>query len=150
MRSLPGLMLACPGDPAGTRVCVRYLAGMPHSSYLRLGKAGEPIVHAAELEVLPGRLVRVAVQAGARNALITTGATLKLAADAAGQSTVPDAWDVLSLPLWNHDSARESLINCIAQCGRVLAVEDHLRTGGSASFVCECLKETSGACGAGA
>jgi len=45
VRSLPNMLIASPGDPNETTACIRYLLNNPQPSYLRLGKAGEPIIN---------------------------------------------------------------------------------------------------------
>lgn len=142
MRMLPGVLLACPGDPAETRACVTYLATHPQPSYLRLGKAGEPRVHEREIEVTAGQIVPTLTVPGARHALLTTGATLKLASDTARSAALNDAWDVASLPLWNSSSAAATLESWVSRYERVMLVEDHLAAGGFASFVRECFNHS--------
>jgi transketolase len=46
MRSLPNMTVVCPGDPYEVGLCVRAASLSPGPFYIRLGKAGEPAVHA--------------------------------------------------------------------------------------------------------
>src|SRR3954469_23330276 len=79
MRLMPNMLLAAPGDPLEVRACMRYLVDHPQPSYLRLGKAGEPIFHPAVPEVAPGRWLRIAGAENARRTFLTTGAPLQIA-----------------------------------------------------------------------
>jgi len=141
MRSFPGVLLACPGDPVETRACVSYLVAHPQPSYLRLGKGGEPCVRSDQPELLPGHALAARNAKGARCALLTTTAVLKLAADASQATGLLRPWDVASLPLWNEASVRHALLKWIDRYDFVVTVEDHLAAGGFGSFVRECLAD---------
>ena len=55
LRTLPNMTVLAPGDPGEARECVGWLSGHPGPSYLRIGKAGEKILHdvrGIELEVI--------------------------------------------------------------------------------------------------
>jgi len=141
LRSFPGMTLAAPGDPVETRAALRYLCEHPRPSYLRLGKAGEPLVHTGEVTASPGELL---FQPGSRTTgkrlLLTTGATLKLACDAL--ATMPSGqWQLASLPLWGEQWA-QSLATQLKLYDHIVTVEDHLRAGGFGSFVHEILSDT--------
>ncbi len=86
MRLFPGNLLACPGDPVETRACMKALVELRRPSYLRLGKAGEPVVHSEEIAPpCPGGTVEVLKSTSGKNAFLTTGAALKLAVDLASK-----------------------------------------------------------------
>ena len=142
MRSLPGMLVAAPGDPAETRACLRYLVAHPRPSYLRLGKAGEPAVHLSDVEVAPGKLLPYANQDKEPNLLLTTGATLKLAHSV--WSTLPTGrWLLASLPLWGEHTKAEVGAE-LARFRKVVTVEDHLRAGGFGSYIQEAVSDTGG------
>jgi transketolase len=80
LRGLPGMRVLSPADPGETRGCLQQLVENPGPSYLRLGKAGEPDLHAvAGISPAP-LLVR---DANADIAIIATGSILKEALRAA-------------------------------------------------------------------
>ncbi len=81
MRALPNMTVVCPGDPAEVRAAVRASLRLPGPCYLRLGKTGEPAVHAGEVEGFAiGRGIRL--REGKDVALIATGNMLPVAAEA--------------------------------------------------------------------
>jgi transketolase len=81
MRALPNMTVVCPGDGAEVRAAVRASLDLAGPCYLRLGKTGEPAVHAGEIEGFAiGRGVRL--QTGGDVALIATGNMLPVAAEA--------------------------------------------------------------------
>jgi transketolase len=140
LRTFPGLLIAAPGDPVETRSVLRYLSGTPQPSYLRLGKAGEPLIHLCEFEVLPGKLVfSPDGNPAAKNLIITTGATLKLASEALAETKASD-WRIASLPLWSS-RYNEELSTQLKNYAKIITVEDHLRAGGFGSFIRETLDE---------
>ncbi|XZG69403.1 transketolase family protein [Chitinibacteraceae bacterium HSL-7] len=136
MRSMPNMLIAAPGDPMETRACLRYLVDHPQPSYLRLGKAGEPVFHATVPDIAPGRWVRVAKEGNgqAEHALLSTGAALRVALAAAKQSG--DACDVYSLPLWGS-SCKAVQAEQLAGYQGVTTFEDHLYDAGFGSWLME-------------
>ena len=77
MRTMPNMLIAAPGDPHEVRACLRYLVANPQPSYLRIGKAGEPVFHQQVPDVAPGRWIRVSPDKGDPGlALLSTGAAL--------------------------------------------------------------------------
>lgn len=141
MRSFPGLLIGAPGDPAEARACLSYLASHPQPSYLRLGKAGEALVHTQRDPVVdPGRPVPVFGPDDANCVVLTTGAALPLAHAALRTGALGDRWKLLSLPLWS-ESSKAAIATAVAGCDAIVTVEDHLRAGGFGSFLQELLAD---------
>ena len=81
LRTLPGLTVLSPGDPLETACAVEAIARAPGPCYLRLGRAGEPIVHPAPPAFEVGKAL--VVRDGPDLTLIATGGMLAIAAGAA-------------------------------------------------------------------
>lgn len=131
IRTMPGMLIAAPGDPMEVRACMRYLVANPGPSYLRLGKAGEPRFHDGPPEVAPGQWV--AVRPGARGrerVLLSTGAALGAALERA------DGAPVYSMPLWSMAS-KPRQPDMVARHARLETFEDHLLDGGFGSWMLE-------------
>lgn len=135
LRSLASLTVLSPADPGETRECVRWLSANPGPSYLRIGKAGEPQLHAVQgpphgpVPVRPGP---------DPVALVASGSILQVALQAADLLAAqgrPVA--VYSLP-WLHplDPAR---LAPLARHPRLVVLEEHLAFGGVASALREVL-----------
>lgn len=140
-RSMPNMTIAAPGDPLETRACMRWLVANPGPSYLRLGKAGEPKLHAGVPEIEPGRWLEVAVgDERGGDALLTTGATLGIALERSRKVAGPRP-SVNSLPLWGMGS-KISQAAQVSQHARVTTFEDHLRDAGFGSWLMEAVAET--------
>ncbi len=137
MRAMPNMVIAAPGDPLETRACLRWLVANPGPSYLRLGKAGEPIFHAHIPDVAPGRWI--SVRKGADDAvLLSTGGALGAAIARA------DGRAVWSLPLWSM-TAKADQPAWLARHERVTTLEDHLADGGFGSWLTEAVAGTPAA-----
>ena len=135
MRLMPNMLLAAPGDPLEVRACMRYLVDHPQPSYLRLGKAGEPVFHKAVPDVAPGRWLRVAGPEGARRTLLTTGAPLQLASSLS-QAGDYAGYAVHSMPLWGM-AAKAMQAAQVERWDAVETLEDHLPDGGFGSWLRE-------------
>lgn len=134
LRVLPGMTIAAPGCPQEVRACLRHLVAHPGPSYLRLGKAGEPPLHAAPPSLEPGRWLPIR-QGNERRALLATGAALA-AAIAWSERAEYAGCPVFSLPLWGMDSKATQAAQ-IAGFNEVIAFEDHLNDGGFGSWLLE-------------
>lgn len=138
MRSFPNMLIAAPGDPLETRACLRYLVAHPQPSYLRLGKAGEPVFHKDTPSVEPGKWIPVSpAQAASPDVLLCTGATLGLAMDWQRRDAYRDH-AVMSMPLWSMASKVTQAAQ-MRQMGQVTTLEDHLADGGFGSWLMESL-----------
>jgi len=128
LRSLPGMLLATPADPLETRAAVRAL--------VRLGKGGDPVLHAAAPDLAVGQ--PVALAAGGPDAVLACGGIASEAVAAANEHGAA----AYSLPLWRDDApTRDALIGLVAAHRRLVVVEEHVRAGGVGSFVREALAE---------
>lgn len=133
MRSMPNMLIAAPGDPMETRACMRYLSANPQPSYLRLGKAGEPVFHDEVPIVEPGRWLQVRSIEGARKALLATGAALGAALR---RQEREGGCSVASLPLWSM-ATKPGQAAQVDAFDEVTTYEDHLTDGGFGTWLYE-------------
>jgi transketolase len=136
MSLLPHMTVLAPGDPVETRWATRTLVERPGPAYLRLGKAGEPVVHQIEPSFELGKAVQIAD--GTRATLIATGGMLATAMKAAALLSARGvALRVLSMPtLRPFDEQR---IRAEAKrTGRLVTLEEH-GPGGLGTMTGECL-----------
>jgi transketolase len=136
MSALPNIVVAAPADPIEARAITSILAGHPGPAYLRLGKAGEPILHGAHLQVELGRAILVAE--GHALTLISTGGmlgtTIKAADVLRSRGYRPR---VLSMPFLVPLDEAAIHAACI-ETGAILTVEEH-GYGGLGTHVGECI-----------
>jgi transketolase len=137
LRMLPEMSVVCPGDAREVRGALRAALGCDGPVYIRLGKKGEPVVHAGEPEFILGR--SLTIREGRDVALLAVGNVLPLACTAAelldgrGVSARVDSFHTVK-PL---DEA------CLAEVfGRyqlIVTIEEHGISGGAGSAVAEWL-----------
>lgn len=123
MRALPGMMVIAPGDPAEAAAATKALCSLPGPAYLRLGKAGEPKVHAGPIDFAIGRAIVLAD--GGDVTLVSTGGMLVHTLETADRLRKDGiSCRVLSMhtvkPL-DDDAIRAAL----AQTRLVVTVEEH-------------------------
>jgi transketolase len=133
LRTLPELTILSPADPGEARECVQWLAENACPSYLRLGKAGEPVLHETRgltrgpLKVLEGQ---------SDCALVATGSILKVALEAAGKLANEGILvSVFSCPWLQPVTA--DFFQPLAAFQRLVVVEEHVAAGGLASLLRE-------------
>jgi transketolase len=133
------MTVVAPADPVETRLAMVALAGMSGPCYLRLGKAGEPVVHRGEPEFEIGRAIEV--RAGHDVTLISTGGMLKETLSAADQLARQGIEaGVLSMHTLKPLD-RQALQRAAEQTGAIVTVEEHTIVGGLGSAVAEFLAE---------
>jgi transketolase len=81
MRALPGMVVIAPGDPFEAAAATKALCSFAGPAYLRLGKAGEPRVHAGPVDFTIGQAIEVLP--GGDVTLASTGGMLKHAMETA-------------------------------------------------------------------
>jgi len=139
MRSLPNMTVVAPGDPVEARLATRAVVAHDGPCYLRLGKAGEPVVHTKEPEFELGRAVTV--RDGSDVALIASGGMLatsdKVARSLAGQG--------LGVRLLSMHTVkpidREAIARAATETRYVFTLEEHSVDGGLGGAVAEIMAE---------
>jgi transketolase len=140
MRMLPNMIVIAPGDPVETRAATRALVEREGPSYLRLGKAGEPVVHEEPIDFELGRAIRL--RDGGDVTLISTGGTLHLAVRTA-DALAGDGLDARVLSMHTLKPLDESaVLEAARQTPAILTIEEHSVVGGLGSAVAELLAET--------
>lgn len=131
LRGLPHMTILSPADSIAAKACVRWLAENPSPSYLRIGKAGEPIVHGAEPSL--GGPCRIVAQDG-DTAIVGTGPILAEAVAAAKQlnqaGTAVDVWAMTRLA-----PARAIDVGVLRGYNRIITVEEHVAAGGLGEII---------------
>ena len=139
LRTLPGMSVLCPCDPLEVRAALR--AAVKHSGpvYMRIGKKGEPAMHAQVPEFEIGR--SMTMRAGTDVCLISTGNILPVVKECAGlleQRGISAR--IQSFPTVKplDSPALEQLFESYPV---VAVVEEHGRIGGLGSSIAEWLVE---------
>ena len=140
LRSFPNMRIVSPGDPGEVRAAVRLAAVTPGPFYLRLGKKGEPDIHAKEPILKVGK--GIVVSKGTDVVLYATGNMLEETMKVAGELKKKKvSVGVVSMPFVKPIDA--SLIRRLAKNAKVVAtIEEHNVLGGLGSAVAEVLAES--------
>ncbi len=140
LRALPGLTVISPGDPSETAGAVAAVTEMPGPCYLRLGRAGEPTVHAARPDFQVGKAL--VVREGTDLTLIATGGMLAVAASAA-ETLAREGVSARVLSMHTIKPLDVGAILASARRTRVVAtLEEHSILGGLGGAVAEVLAES--------
>jgi transketolase len=140
MRAMPSLTVVAPGDPIEARAATRALVAHPGPCYLRLGKAGEPAVHPAPVELEIGRAIRL--RDGDDLTLISTGGLLHLAARAA-ERLASEGIEARVLSMHTLKPLdTDAILAAAIETRLVVTLEEHSIVGGLGSAVAELLAET--------
>lgn len=142
MRALPNMTVLCPGDPVEVRAAVRAALAHDGPVYLRLGKKGEPTVHAEEPDFRIGKAIRV--RDGADAALLAAGTILPVAVAAA--ELLEKRGIAASVHSFHSVKPLDEalLADMFARLPLVALVEEHGAAGGAWSAVAEWLARRGG------
>lgn len=142
LRAMPGMTVVAPGDPIEAFHATRAVVSHPGPCYLRIGRAGEPVIHERGIQFKIGKALLL--RDGTDVTLISTGGILQVATQAAdllarrGVET-----RVLSMPtLKPLDEG--AILSASRETCAILTIEEHSVIGGLGSAVAEVLAESSG------
>jgi transketolase len=140
MRALPNMTVVAPGDPAEATQATYALVSHEGPCYLRLGKAGEPLVHSGPIDFRLGKALRL--RSGDDVTLISTGGMLQAAVRVAERLAAAgiDARVLSMHTLKPLDE--EAVLAAARETSAILTIEEHSIIGGLGSAVAELLAET--------
>jgi transketolase len=139
LRALPNMIVLCPADALETRVLLNAALDQRRPVYMRIGKKGEPVVHAQAPSLTIGQGLKL--RPGTEACLVSTGVILPVvleaaaALEAAGISTA--VVDLHTVKPLDEPLLRE----LFAQFKVVATVEEHSVIGGLGSAVAEWLAD---------
>ena len=144
MQALPRMTVLAPGDPKEAARATQAVVTHGGPCYLRLGRAGEPVVHeSAEIEFTLGKAI--VVRDGKDLTLVSTGGMLATAVEVAGrlkdrglETRVISMHTVKPLD-------KDAVLKAASETGAVFTLEEHSIVGGLGSSVAALLLEAGGA-----
>ena len=137
LSSLPEMTVVAPGDPQEARLATEAIASRQGPCYLRLGKAGEPVIHATPPQFELGRAIRV--REGDDATLISTGGMLKEAVDAHDKLR---AQGIRARVLSMHTVKpldESAILEAARETAAIVTLEEHNCHGGLGSAVADVL-----------
>ena len=138
LRSIPNMVVICPGDAFEVRAALRAAMQQDHPVYIRMGKKGEPVVHAGSIENFQiGRAITVSD--GKDVCLLSTGNMLPEAIEAAHKLGEQGSPQGRELPY--RETARQALKDAFDRFTLVATIEEHSLIGGFGAAVSEWLTD---------
>ena len=136
MNAMPNMVVAAPADPIEARQVTSIVASQAGPAYVRLGKAGEPVLHVPDAHVAFGKAIQVA--SGDDLTIISIGGMLASVLKARNElERVGIQARILSMPFLSPLDI-SSVIASAEQTGAILTVEEH-GPGGLGAAVAEVL-----------
>ena len=143
LRVLPHMTVVAPGDPIEAAAATRAVIDQPGPCYLRLGRAGEPVVHRSEIDFKIGKAIQMSD--GEDLTLISTGGILKTAVDI-GDELRRQGTNTRVLSMHTVRPLDKRAVLTAARETRAMAtIEEHSVLGGLGGAVAEILAEADGA-----
>lgn len=139
MRVLPNMTVFVPADAVETAGAVRAAAAIKGPVYIRLGRAGVPVLHGGDFQFVPGKAV--VLREGLDATIIATGIMVAAALEAADklvekgiQAGVLDVHTIKPLDI-------EAITRVARETGALVTAEEHSVIGGLGGAVAEALVE---------
>jgi len=138
MRALPNMQVIAPGDPIETEAATEYLAKGVGPAYLRLGRAGEPVIYKTKnIDWHVGKALEL--QDGKDLTLITTGGMLHTTINVARRLS---ANNITARVLSMHTLKpidESAILKAAHDTNFVITIEEHSIIGGLGGGVAEIL-----------
>ena len=142
MRALPGLLVVAPGDPIEARAATRAVIEYSGPCYVRLGKAGEPVVHPSAINFELGKAIHM--REGRDATLISIGGILQNTVRAAERLAKKGIETrVLSMHTLKPLDV-EAVLAAARDTEAIFTIEEHSILGGLGTAVAEVLAEAEG------
>jgi transketolase len=136
LRTIPNIHICSPADPIEARQITQFLCSSDSPAYLRLGKAGEPILHAENTIIEPFKIIPL--RKGTGTAVLATGSIL-VDAKKAIESTHQD-FGLYSMPFIKPLDIG-GLLDIALNYQQIITLEEHQKSGGFGSAVLEGLND---------
>lgn len=136
LRTIPNLVVCAPGDPLEAKAITSLLIKEKGPAYIRLGKAGEAIVHSSIDSLKIGEAI--CLKHGKDTAVLSTGAMLKYSSDFIQNNNLN--YGLYSFPFVKPID--KTTLEMIAKnYSQIITIEEHQRSAGFGSAVLEGLHD---------
>ena len=140
LRIIPNLVVCAPGDPFEAKLVTTFTSKHVGPCYIRLGKAGEPIVHSTNSQVKRlelGEIMPVRESANT-TAVFSTGGMLKYTVDFLDKNNISAS--VYSFPFIKPID-KDLLVRLFKRHLAIITIEEHQSNGGFGSAILEILND---------
>jgi len=138
LRTIPNMMVCSPGDPIEVKALTTFSANYNGPIYLRLGKAGEAIVHSGDVSLEVGCLLPVLVNENSDKALLVSGSILNYALEFVKRNAL--SINLFSVPFikpLNNTCLKEFVI----KFSNIIILEEHQKSCGVSSAIVEVIND---------
>jgi len=138
LRTIPNLVVCAPGDPIETKAVTTFASGNYGPCYIRIGKAGEPLVHKEEtvIKLSLGEILKI--RKNGETAVFSTGAMLKYVVDFVEQNNIVAS--IYSFPFIKPMN-EEALVDVFNSFKKIITIEEHQAQGGFGSAILEVMND---------
>ncbi|KAA6326652.1 GMC family oxidoreductase [termite gut metagenome] len=135
MRTIPNMVICSPGDPRETKIITRISTNHNGPMYLRLGKAGEKVIHAQDITTLNiGDFIPIKKSDDSKNILLVCGSILDYAIKFIELNKI--SANIFSIPFVKPIN-EEQLIAIVQKYSNIVILEEHQKSCGVGSAVIE-------------
>ncbi|WP_018150488.1 transketolase family protein [Leeia oryzae] len=138
LRSIPGMVVTAPSDPKEAEALTRYHCQYAGPGYLRINKAGEPILHKTAISVVAPQILPLLDRQDCETVVISTGAITESALSDIEENSL--GWALWSMPFVNPVD-RQGLIQLAKQYQTIITLEEHQLNAGAGSAIIETLMD---------
>ena len=139
MRVIPNMVVATPGDPIETETIAKMSSTYEGPMYIRLGKAGEKIVHTGKLDKLEIGDILSLKENGNTTAVIACGSILGQANSSIEIKNLP--YDLYSAPFIKPLNKQQLKIIAKAHPNGLIVMEEHQKSCGAGAAIIELLRD---------
>jgi transketolase len=133
LRTIPNVVICTPGDPLEAKAVTRFTSKYNGPCYIRIGKAGEPLVHDKNIDLSLGDILTI-IEASASTAVFTMGAMLKYAYDFITESKVSSS--LYSFPFVKPMN-EQKILSLFKKYKQIITIEEHQLQSGFGSAILE-------------
>lgn len=139
MRVIPNMVVATPGDPTEAEAIAKISSTYNGPIYIRLGKAGEKIVHTDKLETLKIGDILPLKENENDSAVIACGSILDKANQSIEDNNLP--YDLYSVPFIKPLNKQQLKIIAETHPNGLVVMEEHQKSCGVGSAIIESLSD---------
>ena len=134
LRTIPNLVVCSPADPVEAKAITTFSAEHTGPCYIRIGKAGEPLIHKdqGELKIELGDIIPITEKG--KTAVLVTGSILKYVIDFVSNENI--TCGIYSFPFVKPMNS-EILLRIFKSYKKIITVEEHQANGGFGSAILE-------------
>ena len=139
MRVIPNMVVATPGDPAEAEAIAKISSTYDGPMYIRLGKAGEKIVHTGKLDKLEIGDILSLKENGNTTAVIACGSILDKANHSIEDNNL--SYDLYSIPFVKPLNKQQLKTIVEKHANGLVVMEEHQKSCGVGSAIIESLSD---------